>query len=293
MTVRSIALFFLFLISALAAAPRAEAKGWRGIVPLHTTRAEVEKLLGPPAERRTESSVLYRTETETVLITYARGLPCGIGEKYGQWRVPRDTVESLLITPKMGSPLSKLTIDESKYKKSSGGHRPEDIYYTNEQDGETLRVFMKDVMEITYSPAASDEHLRCTGTAGSSANNCKDLAPPAFDTYDPISLAQENKRLDNFVITLSEQPGRTGYIISYGGKRSRIREAAARAQRARNYLIRARSFPPPQLKAIDGGYREKASVELHIVPPGGCPPKATPTIDPRDVQIVRRKRSRR
>ena len=102
-----------------------------------------------------------------------------------------------------------------------------------------------------------------------------------FDTYDEISRAQENKRLDNFVIALKEQPGRTGYIIGYGGRRSRIREAAARTQSARNYLIRAGNFPATQLKVIDGGYREKASVELHIMSPGGCPPTATPTIDPR------------
>jgi hypothetical protein len=291
MTLRSTALFVFLLFSTLLTVAGAEAKGWRGIVPLHSTRADVERLLGPPTEKLSDYSVLYRTGTETVIINYARGLPCGIGEKYGQWRVPRDTVESILITPKMGSPLSKLSIDESNYKKSSGGHRPQDIYFTNERDGESLRVFMNDVMEITYSPAASDEHLRCAGTTGSSPNNCKGLALPAFTTYEEISLAQERQRLDNFVIALREQPGRTGYIIAYGGRRSRIREAAMRAQRARIYLIRTRNFPPPQLKMIDGGYRERASVELHVVPPGGCPPTATPTIDPRDVRIVRRRRA--
>lgn len=295
MALRSIAPFIFFLFSTLLTAPAAEAKGWHGILPLHSTRADVERILGPPTEKLSEYSVLYRTENETLIISYARGLPCGIGEKYSQWRIPRDTVESIHITPNMGSPLSKLNIDETKYKKNSGGSRPEDIYYINEQDGESLRVFMNEVMEITYSPAASDGHLRCA-MPGSSPGNCESLAPHAFDSYDLLSPAQEKQRLDNFVIALMEQKGRAGYIISYGGKRARVGEAIERVQRARNYLIKVRSFPPGQLKAIDGGYREKASVELYIVPRGGCPPASTPTIDPRDVQIVKarkRKKNRR
>lgn len=295
MTVRSITLFILFLFSTLLSVPSAEAKGWRGIVPLHSTRADVERLLGPPTERHSEYSVLYRTENETLIISYARGLPCGVGEKFSQWRVPRDTVESIFITPNMGSPLSQLSIDESKFKKKSGGDRPEDIYYINDEDGESLRVFQAQVMEITYSPAASDEHLRCAVAAVSSNNKCEVLAPPRFDEYEELSQAQEKPRLDNFVIALKDQKGGTGYIISYGGKRARVGEALDRAQRARNYLIKVRHFPPGQLKAIDGGYREKASVELYLMPSGDCPPEATPTIDSRDVQIVKggKKKSRR
>jgi hypothetical protein len=296
MTVRSIAPFIFFLFSTLLPVPGAEAKGWRGIVPLHSTRADVERVLGPPTKQLAGNSVFYRTANETVIIDYAQGLPCGIGEKYSQWRVPLDTVESILVTPNMGSPLSQLRIDESKYKKRSGGDRPEDIYYMNEHDGESLRVFMNEVMEITYSPAASDEHLRCAVATDSSHINCEGLAPPTFDTYDEISRAQEKQRLDNFVIALMEEKGRVGYIIGYGGKRARVGEATERAQRARNYLIKVRNFPEGQLKAINGGYKEKSSVELYIVPPGGCPPASTPIIDPRDVQIVKsgkRRKNRR
>jgi hypothetical protein len=286
-TARSIAQFLFFLFSTLVTVPGAEAKGWRGIVPLHSTRAEVERLLGPPTERLRGNSVFYRTENETLIIAYARGLPCGIGEKYSQWRVPRGTVESIYITLIKGSPLSQLNIDESKYKKRSGGHRLEDIYYINEQDGETLRVFQNEVANITYSPAASDEHLRCAGLPKRPDTNCDGLIPPVFDSYGNLPLEAEKIRLDNFVIALMEQKGRAGYIIGYGGKGARVREGIERAQRARNYLIKVRNFPPGQLKAINGGYSEKPSVELYVVPPGSCPLTTTPIIDPRDVQILK------
>jgi hypothetical protein len=292
MTVRGIALFILLLFSALLAVPGVEAKGWRGIVPLHSTRADVATLLGPPTEQHSEYSVVYRTENETLTINYAQGLPCGTGEKYGQWRVPRGTVESIFIVPNRGSQLSQLKVDESKYQKRSGGDRAEDIYYINDEEGETLRVFQDQVMEITYSPAASDAPLRC---ATGSSKKCEDLAPPVFDSYGKLSQVEEKQRLDNFLIALGDQEGSAGYIIAYGGKRARLREAIERAQRARNYLIKVRKFPRAKLKAIDGGHRDEATVELHVVR-DGCPPAATPTIDPRDVQILkgaRRKKNRR
>ena len=49
-----------FLLMILYAAT-AEARGWRGIVPLHTTRTHVEQLLGPPSEQNGPYSVVYKT----------------------------------------------------------------------------------------------------------------------------------------------------------------------------------------------------------------------------------------
>src|SRR5678815_3484380 len=101
----------------LLCAATAQAKGWRGIVPLHSTRSQVEQLLGPPTEQSSTYSVVYKTPTETVEIYYADGSPCGIGEKYSRWRVARNTVLEIFITPFPGSPLSHFTVDESRYKK--------------------------------------------------------------------------------------------------------------------------------------------------------------------------------
>src|SRR5688500_20379271 len=94
-------LIFL-LFSMLLAVPGAEPKGWRGIVPLHSTRAEVERLLGPPTEQKSEFFVVYRAENETVIIYYARGLPCCVGRKYRQWRVSTGTVAGRVNTPMIG-----------------------------------------------------------------------------------------------------------------------------------------------------------------------------------------------
>ncbi|HKG60834.1 MAG TPA: hypothetical protein VKB05_13825 [Pyrinomonadaceae bacterium] len=114
--------------------------------------------MGPPAETLS-NSVLYRTKDGTVLIFYSKGTACGT--KGSGWRVPSDTVIAIDVNLGPGHHLSKLNLDETKYTKKSGGHRPEDIYYVNEERGEVLRVFNGDVMDIHYGPKSSDKDLKC------------------------------------------------------------------------------------------------------------------------------------
>jgi hypothetical protein len=47
--------------------------GWHGIVPLHSNRKEVEKMLGSPSEELPRNSVLYRTKDEAVIVFYSKG----------------------------------------------------------------------------------------------------------------------------------------------------------------------------------------------------------------------------
>jgi hypothetical protein len=149
----------IFLVGTPLVTCHAQGKGWRGIVPLHSTRTDVERLWGAPSEQLALYSVVYRTGNETILIDYAKGQPCS--GKSNPWRVPRNTVVRISVTLNKGLPLSELRIDQIKYKKRSGGERAEDVYYVNEHDGETLRVFQGEVLDMSYFPALSDEHLRC------------------------------------------------------------------------------------------------------------------------------------
>lgn len=259
-----------------------QARGWRGLVPLHSTRADVERQLGPPTEVLSKYSTFYRTENETVIIGYANGSPCGIGEKYSQWRVPANTVESILVTPSKGFPVSQLSIDQTKFEERSGGHRPEDVYYVNDQDGESVRVYLGDVMSISFYPGRIDAHLGC-----STNQTCEGLTPRAFDSIGKVSEYEEKLHLDSFGVALLDNRTKSGYIIAYGGKRAAVDEAKKWAEHARNYLIKVRGLPGVQLIVIDGGYREAPTMELYTVEPNGCSPTPNPTVDPRDVQIIR------
>jgi len=286
MRIKLTAMVIAFL-SFLLCAATVEAKGWRGIVPLHSTRSQVEQLLGPPSEQSNTFSVAYKTPNETVQIYYAQGRPCGIGEKYSQWRVARNTVTEIFITPFPGSPLPHFTIDESGFQKLTGGH-VSDTKYINIREGEAWTVTVdNEVRSISYFPAADDSHLQCPGLPKASAQpNCKYVSDP-FTWLGDISHEQEKVFLDSFYVALLDSKA-IAYIIAYGGKRTRPNEAKKRADRAKQYLVAARHFPNDQIKVIDGGYREKRDLVLYVVSEGVCLPTPFPTVDPRDVEIITR-----
>lgn len=104
-----------------------------------------------------------------------------------------------------------------------------------------------------------------------------------FDEYGKIRAADENARLDNFAIEIKADPTVQGYLIVYGGRRSKAGEAKKAAARAKTYLVKKRRLNAKQLVTVDGGYREEAATELWFVPSGAQPPQATPTLDPSEV----------
>jgi hypothetical protein len=143
-----------------------QAKGWRGIVPLHSTRADVERLLGPPDRKSNIKPVVsYDLEEEKVTIIYSRE-PCSTATVYGKWAVPPDTVVSMRVIPKKRLPLSELQLDAAQYKVVHVRGVPSYTYYVVEGEGVSYDVSTGDVSIIDYFYAAGDEHLRCQTYTG-------------------------------------------------------------------------------------------------------------------------------
>jgi hypothetical protein len=101
-------LFTLSLISCLV-----EAKEWRGIKPLHTSRQEVESILGVKSEGR--SLEWYNLPGVTVMISYTT-LPCG-NDEHGKWNVPPNTVISIGVTERNAVDFSSLHLDLRAFEK--------------------------------------------------------------------------------------------------------------------------------------------------------------------------------
>ena len=145
--------------------PPLKTKGneWRGIVPLHSTRADVEKLLGPAKPSKQTEMSDYETENEEVTVLYASGPPCS-NNGFRMWKVPHDTVVGIIIHPKKELLLANLNLDDRQYKKTdSQGHGPPYFYYTNEQEGHQYEVTQGRIMSIVYTGTAKDKNdLRCT-----------------------------------------------------------------------------------------------------------------------------------
>jgi hypothetical protein len=140
------------------------AKSWHGITPLHSTRADVEKLWGqplppPPTSGRAytlnENRSIYFIDEGEVYVLYARfTLTCDKS-------ITPDTVLWLSLRPKRKTQLSDLHIEESKFTTYDPAEPKGTGYkaYTNEAEGYSILTFKGLVEQIYYQPTADDRKL--------------------------------------------------------------------------------------------------------------------------------------
>ncbi len=281
---RGVALILSCLCVVVSISIVVEAQGWHGIVPLQTTRADVERLLGQPTDPSKEHSLVYHTRNEVALIDYASNPPCGAN---GGWQVPQGTVVSITVSSKARLLLSDLQIEEKRYEIVPDAHKPNVVKYINKEEGESIDAFQGEVLSIRYFPATKYNHLRCPEVRVPLGDERRSYSPHSLDIYHDLPFKHEKSRLDNFAIALQQYLEIKGYIVVYAGRRARIGEAQTRAERAKNYLVNERGIDAGRIVTMDGGYREKLTVELYLVPPGATPPASAPTVDPSQVRIIK------
>jgi hypothetical protein len=163
----------ILCVIILLAPTYARAKDWRGITPLHSTRADVERLLGPPSKDR-GGTIFYEFDKEEVSFDFAKG-SCK-GESDG-WNVPRDTVISVWVIPKPNVlKFTDLKLDESMYKREIDKELQYIVRYVNESEGVSYEVDTsadRTVTLIKYYPSAKDGDLRCPVRRKALTNKCK------------------------------------------------------------------------------------------------------------------------
>jgi len=276
------------LLGVFAFAPKdVTAKAWREIVPLHSTRADVEKLLGPP----TFEDSGYDIDGERALISYsaqgcAEDLP-------GGWNVPPNTVVNISVSSTKDLKLADVLVAGRNYEQIFGTHTPH-INYVDVQDGVRYLTIDGSVQTISYFGAeADDKKLRCgeykyAAPVPAGAKNKFEQYP--FDSYGRIPFADAEARLDTFVIQLLElnkkQSNYRGFVIVYAGRSAHDKEAQSVAECSKNYLVKVREAPSETIVAVDGGYRDEFIVELYIMPNDAYPPMLMPKVAPRKVEIL-------
>jgi hypothetical protein len=271
--------------------PRAaDGKSWRGIVPLHSTRADVERLLGPP---NVEDSG-YDIDGARVHITYSsqgcqEGLP-------GGWNVPANTVVSISVSSTTKINLADVLVPGKNYDQIYKVHTPQLVDYVDNQEGVRYEYVTIDdsVQSTTYfGSEADDKKLRCgvykyAAPVTPEAKNKFEQVP--YDSFGKIPFEDVEARLDNFAAqlqTLNEGKSHyRGFIIVYAGRSAHAAEASTAAACSKSYLVSARNFAPDTVIAADGGYRDEFTVELYIIPNDAYPPLLMPTVSPTKVEIL-------
>ena len=255
------------------------ARGWRGIVPLHSSCEDAKRLLGI-SKCQTGS---YDFKDERAFVWFSEK-PCVDG-----WNVPQGTVTSIEVFPKRKLQLNDLSLDEKRFQKETS--KGEADRYVDKDEGLIITAYPNgEVRSIGYGPATEDEYLRypnaltnqptTLGGPGGDPDGIREL-----DSYGDLSLNKEHQRLDNLALALRNEPSTQGYIVVYAGRRTYAGEAKARAWGAKNYLIGNRGIEDRRIVTVDGGYRERLTVELFVGAKGSAP-IPSPTVCPSEVHIA-------
>lgn len=137
------------------------AEQYRGIVPLKSTRADVERLLGKPSSDNQLDWVTYKFETENVSIHYITEYDVSMC-KDSSWMchcgIPKDTVTEIDVIPKIKPKFSALKIDKSKLRKLVHAEDINVLYYTDYEAGIAYWVLKKEdiISGIRYIAPAKE-----------------------------------------------------------------------------------------------------------------------------------------
>lgn len=247
--------------------PVSYSKEWRGIIPLHSTRQDVIRILGP-AEN---SGDLYNLSEAVVLISYSAGT-C---EQGGTWNVPRDTVQTISVSPRKVIRIADLQLNLSDYEIIADRHLIGIVYYNNAKEGVHITTDGNIVRNVFYLPAANESHLRCKAVAvGLVAKDGRPIeSHNLFDSYGKLPFSKEKQHLDLLGRRLRDFVGARGYIVVYSGRGTSGGQALARANRALTYLRRNYQLNDKTIEIVKGDHRKEFTLELYFDPRTGQKPQ--------------------
>ena len=239
---------------------------WRGLKPLRSTCDDVKRALGVDHCEYPRST--YRLEDEIVSVSFAT-CPCAkvcYGENRG-WNVAPDVVTAIHRELRKGLPVADFHVDTDTWTKTTTDFIGQ-VIYSNEGLGLTLSSVDGSVLSITYdAPFDKNKQLLCPECSVPEARNAeKDVSRSAwFSAYGDMTHDNEKTRLDKFASELKKRARNTrGYIVVYAGCRAQKGEAKARAEQAKEYVVKAHGIDSRRITTIDGGQRREMLIELHV-----------------------------
>ena len=139
---------------------------WQGLTPLHSTRNDVDRLLGTP-KKTWDDKASYTTDHETIIATYSTG-NCGSTD----WNVPSGTLIELTVGQRYPFLVGRLNLDLARYQSrpefpvADVSNPPKIMNYFDRVSGINIRAQStsnapEEVINITYLPAEKDRALRC------------------------------------------------------------------------------------------------------------------------------------
>lgn len=271
-----LAISILILVST--AFVQAQSNSWKGLTPLNSNRADVEKLFGKPTESDYCCS-RYETPDENIAVAYSADR-CKEG-----WDVAKDTVLSIAVSKE--SDFGK-SFEDLKLVKGDYSVTVDDAFFgtwTNAEAGLQYYFGNQDLIfyKVTYIPKKSDNGLRCNGFPPFSPEG-QHYAYDKFPFYDmtrssKVNLGEIYARIDAFIISQSVTwKGYKGFVLVYFDNKLSLREYRGLIAKMNDFIFKRRKIPEGQITIIEGGMKERAEVELYLLPEDYKPPAPNPTL---------------
>lgn len=146
----------LLIAIALFVTGNAFAKPWRDIIPLHSTRADVERILKVQSTGTGYDSFII--DGYLVEIRYVMKSCDQAGEQ--MWNVPVGTVTSVWVTPKGKMSFSELDLDLSRFKVSYTDVS-EVLIYTDDKEGFKIEAGNDRISIMYFYGTDKDHKLKC------------------------------------------------------------------------------------------------------------------------------------
>lgn len=131
-------------------------------------------------------------------------------------------------------------------------------------DNLTTTVELKGLPEHCESTSASETTVICDCAYSSLV----DEIPSFGSKFDNDIKA----RLDNFAVTLINQPNATGYILGYFGKNKSESSIKTELNKITDHLIKVRKFDASRITIATAKSDNDAVIKFWLVPAGASPP---------------------
>jgi hypothetical protein len=270
MNTKLIGMFFLGIVFLFETV---QEKDWKDIVPLQSTRKDVERLVGSPQASKGVAAT-FQLKGGRLRVFYSDGF-CK-RRNINDWNVPPDTVVTLTFEPSIEMKIAELNLDMTKYERAVDPHVQRAVHYYNREAGIRISTRLEkegeEVHSITYEPTEKDLHLRCE--KNSQTLDSRPIYPGiAFDEYAGVSFKREKVRLDNLAGYLKEnESALLGYYVVYRGRGTRSVDAELRAKRAKDYVVKVHGLDAKRIVTIMAGCREELEIVLYVIPNSMAPP---------------------
>jgi hypothetical protein len=216
------------LLLAVYGGEAAYSKDWKGIVPLHSNRQDVERILGVKLSGKDYDELVIGDNKIFIRYTHRE-----CNDKYlSGFNVPKGTVLSIAITPLSFVRVADLGLDLTRFRKGytdvSGM-----VSYWDEAAGFSINVQNDKVLGFEYSVSSKDYELRCPQTRKEVQfvrRPCEGKAyafDPSGSYYMEKGADAEYVSFDHFVLRAEQDGGRrivTGGVRSLDGVEYDIQE---------------------------------------------------------------------